>query len=456
MSQVKKINILNSRLFYFILAALPFFQLAHTVRSYSVDVPVWDQWELVPLFEKLFNGTLSFRDVWAQHNEHRIFFPKLIMLFLARFTGWNLSFELAVNVLLGAGIFACVAAQILLTVKSTGERRLLWAVPVCAVMIFSLKQWMNWVWGWQMQIFLCVFCATAGIVLLSNPPFRLWRFLSAMLMGVAASFSFAGGLCYWFAGFFILFFVRHENKKIWKVMLFSWFVLTCAVYSFYFYDFHKPENQPLLRFMFEHPAEYVNYFFSYLGLPLTRGTREESFALGVLGVFFSCFVTWFVVRFRGVKFQTLVPYVALCVFSVISGAVTGIGRAAMNKEYALGFHYTTIAMMFWICFLVLIHFLMNPDTAPPGGSRREIPRAGVIFLFSFYAVVLFLMVYSSAEGGAYCMDRYYFFMPARYELFELRDDKMLRRLYPSADVVKQRTRVLMKYHLSVFRELQKK
>src|SRR4051794_2788618 len=50
----------------------------------AVDVPSWDQWELVGLLVKSSHGELRFADLHAQHNEHRVLFPRLLMLGLAR------------------------------------------------------------------------------------------------------------------------------------------------------------------------------------------------------------------------------------------------------------------------------------------------------------------------------------------------------------------------------------
>ena len=42
------------------------------VSRFSVNVPFWDQWGLVNLFDKVGAGSASFGDFFAQHNEHRI------------------------------------------------------------------------------------------------------------------------------------------------------------------------------------------------------------------------------------------------------------------------------------------------------------------------------------------------------------------------------------------------
>ena len=91
-----------------VLSLIPIVVLIYFVVEYTVNVPHWDQWGLVPLLEKSYSGTLSFGDLWAQHNEHRAFFPKIVMLTLARFSGWNIAYELAANIIVSIGILTVI------------------------------------------------------------------------------------------------------------------------------------------------------------------------------------------------------------------------------------------------------------------------------------------------------------------------------------------------------------
>ena len=76
---------------------LPVFLCFNFIYRFGVDVPFWDQWELVPFLDLWASGTLSLGDLFSQHNEHRIFFPRLIMLLLAAATGWNSRAEMWFN-----------------------------------------------------------------------------------------------------------------------------------------------------------------------------------------------------------------------------------------------------------------------------------------------------------------------------------------------------------------------
>src|SRR3954469_19358591 len=83
------------------------------VIRYGVNVPFWDQWELVPVFEKYHQGTLTLLDLAALHNEHRVLFPRMIDLSLAVLTKWNIRAELLVSfgIMLAAGVLLLLLIQ---------------------------------------------------------------------------------------------------------------------------------------------------------------------------------------------------------------------------------------------------------------------------------------------------------------------------------------------------------
>jgi hypothetical protein len=66
----------------------------------AVNVPFWDEWEWADLIFRFHMGTLSFADLWAQHNEHRMLFPQLVFLGLDQFGGWSPVRELFISLAL--------------------------------------------------------------------------------------------------------------------------------------------------------------------------------------------------------------------------------------------------------------------------------------------------------------------------------------------------------------------
>ena len=81
-----------------LLALVPFVFLVLLVRRCYVDVPVWDEWEVIWRLQRLREGTFTFVDLWGQHNEHRPLFGILAMMTLVRASQWNVAVEVAANV----------------------------------------------------------------------------------------------------------------------------------------------------------------------------------------------------------------------------------------------------------------------------------------------------------------------------------------------------------------------
>ena len=70
-----------------LLIAAPPLLIGLLIFRNGVDTPFWDEWDgTAPLFEKMAAGTLGFADFFAQHNQHRILFPRLIFFGLGRLT----------------------------------------------------------------------------------------------------------------------------------------------------------------------------------------------------------------------------------------------------------------------------------------------------------------------------------------------------------------------------------
>jgi hypothetical protein len=78
------------------------------IMKYGINVIYWDEWLLVPLFAKLYTGHLAFKDLIAQHNEHRILFPRVIMLILGTISHYNTKYEMYFS-----WLFLCLTSYLL-------------------------------------------------------------------------------------------------------------------------------------------------------------------------------------------------------------------------------------------------------------------------------------------------------------------------------------------------------
>src|SRR6266550_858693 len=124
MSESQQPHVYLTRTVLFGLALLPACLIVLLIWEYSVDVPQWDQWELVGLFQKFAQRTLSLSDLFAQQNEYRQFFPNILFVGLGWLTRWDVRYEMLFSFLLACLISFDVYKLSGLTVGGSLRQRL--------------------------------------------------------------------------------------------------------------------------------------------------------------------------------------------------------------------------------------------------------------------------------------------------------------------------------------------
>ncbi len=432
------------------LMPLPFLYLVVQVNTYRVDVPFMDQWNFVSILGKFYQGTLSIRDLWLQHNEHRLVFPQIVMLLLAEVSRWNISYELAFSLFLAVGILSILVWQIRNT-ETRLQVRLRWLLPIVSVMVFSLAQGENWLWGFELQVFMNVLAVVAGLVLLGQPAHR-WAFFGAILLGIIATYSFANGVLYWFLGLFTLLLLAIDDRRLRTSRLVLWAATAILTIGSYMYDYHTPGQHPSLLVALQQPLLYLQYVLVYLGIPVTVGSSQcvayglacdqvaaVAVAAGVSGlVLFGLIIAWLA---RRIPPTVLAPYIGIGLYGVLSAFLTGIGRVGFGIDQAMASRYVTISSLMWIALVSMLFIGMTTR-----GADR--PYAGYALTVFFVGFVLV----NSIQWQTYFVWRRDFLLPVRAELTSLKNDNLLKHTFPSPDYVRAQTQILKKYHLSVFRD----
>ncbi|MEI6126017.1 MAG: hypothetical protein WCQ99_05625, partial [Pseudomonadota bacterium] len=162
-----------------------------------MDLPYRDDWALAVRIEKIFTATFSCDVFFAQHNAHRIFFPLLLMLPTAVVSKWNIFYWLALSLVFAIATFFLYVYQIKDTKKKLGDTTANLLVPAVSLIVFSQKQFINWLFGIQLIVFMSIFFVAAGIILLSKNPFTIKYFMLGAISGFMATFSFANGIIFW-------------------------------------------------------------------------------------------------------------------------------------------------------------------------------------------------------------------------------------------------------------------
>ena len=256
----------GNSLLIWLLASLPFLILIFFIVKYRVEVPQADEWSLVPLIDKSYQGTLQFKDLWALHNEHRLLFPRLLLLQIIRISYWKTLYELFANVSFAMISFLAVLS-LTKKIQITSNKTIRWLIPLISLMVFSLNQSENWFFGWNVQIYMNITAVLLGLILIGAYEFSWWRTIAAAALGIIATYSFANGFLFWPLAFLLLWLKRNSINR--SAIVFSFWILIAAIsFVSYLPGYSKPAEHPSPWYFLHEPLSALNYCFAYLGSPL--------------------------------------------------------------------------------------------------------------------------------------------------------------------------------------------
>ncbi|MCI0615886.1 hypothetical protein L0244_23115 [bacterium] len=438
-----------------LLASLPFLILIFFIVRYCVEVPQADEWSLVPLIDKSYQGTLHFKDLWALHNEHRLFFPRLLLLQIIRISHWKTLYELFANVSFAAISFFAIFSLIK-KIQISSNKTVGWLVPLLSLMVFSLNQSENWFFGWNVQIYMNITAVLFGLILIGAYEFSWPRMIFAAILGIIATYSFANGFLFWPLGLLLLWYKRKSINRS-TIVFTLWILIATISFVSYLQGYTKPAEHPSPLYFLQEPLSALNYFFAYLGSPLLAFCKKApavsewlshkgfsvpevilwimnhaaSFA-GVIGVILFC------LSFRRLNghqnWNIFLIFFAMAGYVLLSAILSTIARAGLGVPNALSLRYITISIWFWIPLTIIYAC----------GTQ-------VKFKSLFLSLLTGCLILNSIYGAFYSIKVHSYLMPARSELLRLQDENLLKRLYPDVEYIRKSVAIMQRYHLSVFR-----
>jgi hypothetical protein len=375
----RKNSLFGRPAFAFAVLALPALWVGWLVYRYGVDTPWGDEWDSTRLLiEKMQAGTLGLGDFFAFHNEHRIFFPRLLTFALALFTHWNVRAEL-----LMIWILACVCSLNLWRVAQvTGwrdSRTYHWLLLGTNVLLFSPIQWENMLWGFQIGFFLPLATMTAGLwaALSLRRPFD---FLATMFLCLISTFSIASGFASWFLTAPLLLLwngkPRARDEKTWWL---TWVAVGIVSIGCYFHGFARPAAHPGWTVAVEHPLRAIQFILAYLGTPFSgTAPNASSIALGASTVLLILFAACLFYLCRWRRDRTLLahslPWVSLAGWALVNAFLTMVGRLGFGSIAATLPRYVSFAIMLPIglLFLVPIIFRHRREHSDIGANQARL------------------------------------------------------------------------------------
>jgi len=327
-------------------AAIPILIMIALLVRYSVNAPFWDQWEYVFLIHKMHAGTLNIQDLWMQHNEHRILFPRLVTLGLSWLTNYNVRYEVMMNFITASVTYGFLLLMIKQTfgklTKSTAGLAFLFAW-----LLYSPVQWINWIWGFQLCFFMGVLFSVITIWLVTKTESKTYPkfFYLALMTGAIGTYCIGNGLVIWAVGLILLLLQKVDRKKI-----LIWIGMALAVSATYLYKFHRSPDSLPLRIIAKEPVAVVKYFFTYLGRSLAWtpiGGRYTGFALLVL------LVTSLLVIYKKGHLSKVLTWVGLALYVAMSALLAAVSRLNFGVNQAFADSYTTMSVLFVIATIAV-------------------------------------------------------------------------------------------------------
>ncbi|OZH54776.1 hypothetical protein AFK68_08835 [Hydrocoleum sp. CS-953] len=398
----------RTRILLLTLYIFPVLLLLWFLTNFSVNVPYWDQWRLTPIFERVAEGNATFFDFFTVHGHHRILIPKLIITALAFSTKWNTQAEIICSVIFVIITFFAICKIAETKLHNRNKNLLHIANILSCLLLFSLVQHQNWLWGFTMFWFLtnlCLIMAVYFIHALENLSAKTRIFLAAIFC-LIGSFTLIQGLLYWVV--LIPSILSIEGKAKQKISRLSiWilvFILSCIIYAINFNPIREPKP-----FLFtEQPFLIINYFLAVLGLPLVRLPMPAIITGLILLSGFLFFTYYFLKKpfYKLTFFPPAIPWLTIGTFSLISALSISVGRAEYGVANAMiSSRYTTTSILLIISLIYLLALFVQEQKKYLSIYKiLAVVMTGIMIINSLYVVRNIKSSFPYIESRKECLE----------------------------------------------------
>ena len=315
---------------------------AMILRSWT-PVPYADQW-----FDMLSRQRLTWSFLFAQHNEHRILFPRLVFALDHWLAAETYTVDLAVSVVLQAASVVLIAGLCRRGRPGPPVTRLL-CLFVTTTTLFSAMQYDNFLCGYQVQFFGVFTAGLAALWAVVALRSNVTAFAAFALFATVATFTLANGLLCAYAAVPVAILCR---RPPWVTIVIA--VMAVGLTGLYLIGYVSPvqHRDPLLSL--RNPLSTVIYSATEIGsvlsvlvpgLPRWAATAAGLSAYAVCGL-------WFLRLLRRDSPGPEVLAFGIAAFLLATSLITAAGRAGLQPDYEFVSRYSTPVLLFWTVLLV--------------------------------------------------------------------------------------------------------
>jgi hypothetical protein len=302
------------------------------VYTFGVNLYWSDEWEVIPvLFQKYDDGNLTLAEFWKSHNEHCIFFPKLVLFGLGILTNGN---SLANMYFIEFLLVIILAVFIVAFRKQFRSGQSIWLMVPVAFLVFSLRQYENMLLGLQVNFILTIaaaLCAFLGLSRVTNEKYAA-LFGSAISAALVSAYSSGQGIMVWPVGLCIIL-IAPLAKRLKISLLACWTGVGAAAWLFFFLNWNKPENDPAFK---------ISYLLTLIGSSLSN---NENIALLAGALILALAASAVVIVLLGRQWIEQSFWLAAMAFSSASMGGITVGRSVYGASQAMLSRYTSFSIL---------------------------------------------------------------------------------------------------------------
>ncbi|MEI0567389.1 hypothetical protein [Brachyspira pulli] len=255
----------------------------------SINVPIYDDWELLVYYDKIKTSNMNIIELlsflFSQHNEHRIFFPRLISIPILALTKWN------VEIIMFISFFIYIIGCFIIVKYYINNFKDRYFIIILSIILFSLKQFNNITWAFQIAWFMIFTLSVLSFYFyyLYTKNNKNIYIIYTIIFGFIASFSSAQGLIIWlsFITLFILLILSKEINRIDKLSIVILILFGAICFILYFYNFKRPSGHQKLF-----SGNLINTFFA----GISSSISNDNIFLGVILFLLSIFIVIYLIN----------------------------------------------------------------------------------------------------------------------------------------------------------------
>lgn len=367
----------------------PAILLAVLLPQYWVDVPQFDEWDSVTLFEHLSKGSLTIGLLFKQVNEYRQFFPNVIFVALGKLTHWDLRYEM-ILVFIAVAVISLNVRRLAVFTTEAGEIQFATLLFAANLVIFSLTQYENWWQAQQLVYYMPILCVTTCVIVARANLNTIAKFSICALLSFISMFSSANGVTCWIVVLPMLVFTEWpKNRRLVTGLSAAWVIALCLCVALYLYGYEKPWWTPSPTTGLHHPWRAFIYFLGFVGGPLGLERVKLSIAAGAVMMSGFLAACAYAIRHRGDRnlIEKTIGWLVIGSYSLVTGAMTTVGRVGLATGPSqvpryLGFSvYLLLALIFLAC-------IIGQDMQRRSGRISRLPLNPLAF-----ATILILILY---------------------------------------------------------------